>query len=48
VETPGLARCQACGASVALERPFGRCACGSADLDWVSGEELELREVEVI
>ncbi len=47
VETPGLARCRACGAEVRLDRPFGRCACGSADLDWMSGEELRIREVEV-
>jgi hydrogenase nickel incorporation protein HypA/HybF len=47
LETPGLARCRACGASVELERPFGRCRCESTDLEWVSGDELEVREVEV-
>jgi hydrogenase nickel incorporation protein HypA/HybF len=47
VETPGQARCRACDATVPLERPFGRCACNSTDLEWTSGEELEIREVEV-
>ncbi len=48
VETPGRARCRACGNLVELERPFGRCACSSTDLEWIAGEELELREVEGI
>ena len=25
IETPGLARCRACGGEVCLDRPFGRC-----------------------
>src|SRR5258705_6654095 len=36
VETPGRARCRACGADVALDRPYGRCACGGSDLAWLS------------
>ncbi|MBI3854398.1 MAG: hydrogenase maturation nickel metallochaperone HypA [Planctomycetes bacterium] len=48
LEPPGRARCLACSAEVALERPFGRCACGSSDLDWISGEELRVREMEVV
>jgi len=48
IEADGLARCRACGAEVALERPFGRCACASSDLEWISGDELEIRDVEVI
>lgn len=47
VETPGLGRCRACGKDVPLEKPFGRCACGGSDLDWVSGDELKIREMEV-
>ena len=30
-----------------LERPFGRCACGATDLEWLSGEELKIKEFEV-
>lgn len=48
VETPGQARCRQCGATVSLERPFGWCACGSSDLEWLSGDELRIREIEVI
>lgn len=47
-ETPGRARCRACGAEVELTQPFGRCACGQTDLEWLSGEELLVDEVEVI
>ena len=48
LEPPGRARCRACGGDVALERPFGRCACGSTDLEWISGEELRVMEMEVV
>jgi hydrogenase nickel incorporation protein HypA/HybF len=46
-EPPGRARCRACGGEVLLERPVGRCGCGSMDLDWISGEQLRVREMEV-
>ena len=48
LEPAGRAKCRACGGEVALDRPFGRCGCGSSDLDWVSGEELRVREMEVV
>lgn len=48
LEPPGRARCRACRGEVELERPFGRCGCGSTDLDWISGEELKVREMEVV
>ena len=48
VEPPGIARCRACGATLELTRPFGRCACACTDLDWLSGEELKIRELEVV
>jgi hydrogenase nickel incorporation protein HypA/HybF len=47
IETPGRARCRACGGEVALDRPLGRCECGSTDLEWLSGEELKIKEFEV-
>jgi len=47
LEPPGRARCRACAGEVVLDRPFGRCACGSSDLDWISGEELRIRALEV-
>jgi hydrogenase nickel incorporation protein HypA/HybF len=48
VDVPGLAQCRACAAEVVLERPFGMCRCGSSDLEWRSGEELTVREVELV
>jgi hydrogenase nickel incorporation protein HypA/HybF len=48
VETPGRARCRACAAELELDRPFGRCACGNSELDWLAGEELALKALEVI
>jgi len=48
IETPGLARCRVCGSEVPLERPFGQCACGNTDLDWLTGAELRVKELEVV
>ncbi|MEP7121196.1 MAG: hydrogenase maturation nickel metallochaperone HypA [Byssovorax sp.] len=48
VEPPGVARCRACGAEFEIERPFARCGCGGTDLDWLSGEELLIREMEIV
>jgi hydrogenase nickel incorporation protein HypA/HybF len=48
VETPGLARCLACGARLELSRPFGICACGGTELEWLAGDELRIREMEVV
>lgn len=47
VATPGRGRCRGCGGEVELHGPLGLCTCGGTDLDWLSGEELEIREVEV-
>jgi hydrogenase nickel incorporation protein HypA/HybF len=47
IEVPGRARCRACDALVILDRPFGRCECGNTDLEWLSGEELRVKEYEV-
>jgi hydrogenase nickel incorporation protein HypA/HybF len=47
IETPGRARCRSCGGEVALDRPFGRCGCGATDLEWLAGEELRVKELEL-
>lgn len=47
IEPPGRARCRDCDGEVLLERAFGRCACGSTDLDWLSGEQLNIKELEL-
>jgi hydrogenase nickel incorporation protein HypA/HybF len=48
LEPPGRARCRGCGAEVMLEQPFGQCACGGSDLEWLAGEELRVKEMEVV
>jgi hydrogenase nickel incorporation protein HypA/HybF len=47
IEIPGRARCRDCGGEVVLDRPFGRCQCGGTDLEWLTGEELRVKEYEV-
>jgi hydrogenase nickel incorporation protein HypA/HybF len=47
-EVPGLARCRDCGQEVALEQPFGLCGCGSADLQWLAGDEIKVKEMEIV
>src|SRR5262245_33184736 len=48
IEQPeGRARCRECGRETELDVRAGRCACGSADLQIVAGEELKIREMEV-
>jgi len=48
IETPGKARCLACGATLALTVPFGQCACGSENLELISGQQLKIRQMEVM
>jgi hydrogenase nickel incorporation protein HypA/HybF len=47
IETPGRGRCRGCGGEVTLTRPFGRCVCGGTDLEWLSGDELKIKAIEV-
>jgi hydrogenase nickel incorporation protein HypA/HybF len=47
LEIPRQARCRECGALMTLDRPFGRCGCGNSDLEWLAGEELRIKEMEV-
>jgi len=48
VEEPaGRMLCRRCGAEFASESLFAECACGSADLEAVTGTELLIRSVEV-
>lgn len=44
---PGRARCRACQDELELEQPFGACPCGGMKLEWLSGFELRVRELEV-
>jgi hydrogenase nickel incorporation protein HypA/HybF len=47
VELPGRARCRDCEQEIVLDSVFDRCPCGSLSLELLSGEQLQLREVEV-
>lgn len=46
-EIAGLGKCKACGGEIELIQPFGRCTCGSSDLQIIAGEELKVKELEV-
>jgi len=47
IEVPGLARCKSCGNQFQLEQAFGRCECQGIDLEWLAGEELKIKEMEL-
>ena len=48
VDIPGRAHCRSCGAVVELYRPIPICPCGSCDVDILGGEELRIKQVEVV
>ena len=48
VEVPGTARCLDCHGDVELHEVIGLCACGSANLRILGGQELRITEVEVV
>ena len=47
VEIPGLGRCRACGRETEVDRPFARCECGETDFEWLAGDELRIKAMEV-
>jgi hydrogenase nickel incorporation protein HypA/HybF len=47
-EVPARALCRACGEEVILEQPFGLCACGGGDLQWLTGDEIKIKEMEIV
>ncbi len=47
IEIAGVGRCRVCGGSIALTQPFGRCDCGSNDIQITAGEELKVKEMEI-
>lgn len=47
IETAGRARCRDCDGEVALTELFGRCDCGSVNLQLIAGEEVKIKEMEV-
>lgn len=47
-ETPGRARCQDCGRECTVQQLPARCVCGSVRLDILAGEDLIVKEIEVV
>jgi hydrogenase nickel incorporation protein HypA/HybF len=41
------ARCRCCGLALRAERASTRCTCGAYDLEWLSGDALQIVEMEV-
>jgi hydrogenase nickel incorporation protein HypA/HybF len=47
VQPPGRGRCRQCGEEFALHAVIAYCACGSSDVEWLSGEELRIKTMEI-
>jgi hydrogenase nickel incorporation protein HypA/HybF len=47
IEIPGRARCLDCGTEMVLSEIFGRCACGSRQLERLAGQELNIKSMEL-
>lgn len=45
IEVPGRGRCRVCGLDVELRQLVERCACGSSDLERLTGEELTIKQM---
>jgi hydrogenase nickel incorporation protein HypA/HybF len=48
VDIPGRGRCADCCLEIPMDDRFVPCACGGADIELLTGEELRIREVEVV
>lgn len=48
VERRAEARCRACAVVFEPEFVVAQCACGSVDVEWMSGDQLRVLEMEVV
>ena len=48
IEIPGRGRCRECEAEMLLDQLFAECACGSFRIECVAGEELRIKEMEIV
>lgn len=48
VEIRARGRCRSCGDEIELPEPVPLCPCGGADVEILTGNELLIRDVEVI
>ena len=47
IEVAAHGLCKSCSREIRSEQPYVLCECGSADIDWRSGQELRIKELEV-
>ncbi len=47
-EVPGRGACRDCGEELELHQLFGRCACGSRQIKCIAGEEMKIKEMELL
>jgi hydrogenase nickel incorporation protein HypA/HybF len=47
VQPPGTGRCRQCGSEFAIHEVLARCICGCSDVEWLSGEELRIKTMEI-
>jgi hydrogenase nickel incorporation protein HypA/HybF len=48
LDVMGRGRCRACRAELEIPDMIALCTCGSADLEILAGQDLTIREVEVV
>jgi hydrogenase nickel incorporation protein HypA/HybF len=48
LEVPGRGHCRDCGADIVLSDLIPLCWCGSADVEVTGGQELRIKQVEVV
>lgn len=48
VAVAGRARCRACGDEIELDDLLTPCGCGSHDLELTAGEDLRIKEMELV
>jgi hydrogenase nickel incorporation protein HypA/HybF len=47
-EIDGRGRCQDCEEELVLTQLFGRCSCGSRKITCIAGEEMKIKEMELL
>jgi len=47
-EVQGIAQCNACSNEFEIQQLYGRCECGSNDINCITGEEMKIKEMEVV
>lgn len=47
-EIEGAGRCNQCGSTLAIQSLADRCNCGSNDIRCTAGEELNIKEMEIL